>query len=82
MKRDVFLTRQAEADLDAILAWLSGRSPTGAKSWFKALEAAISWLEKHADSCPHSRQKMTGSKKKFASDSSRRSAAVRIACSS
>ena len=52
MKRDVFLMRQAEGDLDGILAWLSGRSPSGAKSWFKALEAAISWLEKHADSCP------------------------------
>jgi plasmid stabilization system protein ParE len=52
MKREIFLSRQAEADLDAIQAWLSGRSPTGARSWFKALEATISWLEKHADSCP------------------------------
>jgi plasmid stabilization system protein ParE len=52
MKREVFLTRQAETDLDAILAWISGRAPSGAKSWFNALEAAISWLEQHADSCP------------------------------
>ena len=52
MKRDVYLTRQAEQDLDSILAWLEGRSPSGAANWFKSFKAAIDWLENHAASCP------------------------------
>jgi plasmid stabilization system protein ParE len=52
MTCNVLVTRQAEADIDAILTWLRGRSPSGAKSWFKALESAIAWLADHAASCP------------------------------
>jgi plasmid stabilization system protein ParE len=52
MKRDVLLTRQAEADLDAILSWLAKRSHRGAKNWLAVLEAAIDWLEDNAASCP------------------------------
>src|SRR5437762_45233 len=52
MKRDVYLTRQAEHDLDSILAWLESRSPSGAVSWVKSLKAAFTWLADHAASCP------------------------------
>jgi plasmid stabilization system protein ParE len=52
MKREVYLTRQAEQDLDSILTWLETRSPTGAANWLKLLEAALNWLEEHAASCP------------------------------
>jgi plasmid stabilization system protein ParE len=52
MKRDIFLTRQAEADQESILTWLGNRSSSGARSWFSALEAAMEWLEDHASSCP------------------------------
>src|SRR4051812_13008845 len=52
MKREVFLTRQAEDDFDSILAWLENRSTSGAAKWYKALKQAIDWLEDHAASCP------------------------------
>jgi plasmid stabilization system protein ParE len=52
MKREIYLTRQAEADLDSILTWLESRSPSGATNWTKSLDAAIDWLESHAESCP------------------------------
>jgi plasmid stabilization system protein ParE len=52
MKRDAFLLRQAEIDIDTILAWLVKLSPAGARSWFRALETAIEWLELHASSSP------------------------------
>lgn len=52
MKREVLILRQAEADLDCILAWIGEKSPAGARNWFRALEAAVAWLAKNADSCP------------------------------
>src|SRR5947207_4866583 len=52
MKREVLLTRQAEADLDSILTWIENRSIAGAKCWLRALEGAFAWLEDHAASCP------------------------------
>ena len=50
MRREVVLMRQAESDIDAILAWLMKHSLTGAKRWFSALEEAIEWLAEHAES--------------------------------
>jgi len=52
MKREVYLTRQAEADLDSILTWLESRSPSGAANWLKALEMTLHWLEERAAICP------------------------------
>src|SRR5262245_22542823 len=52
MKREIYLTRRAEADLDSILTWLESRSPSGAVTWLRSLEAAFDWLEAHAASCP------------------------------
>lgn len=52
MKREIYLTRRAEADLDSVLTWLENRSPTGAANWLKSLEVAFDWLEDHAASCP------------------------------
>ena len=52
MKREINLTRRAEADLDSILTWLESRSPSGAVVWLKSLEATFEWLEENAASCP------------------------------
>jgi len=52
MKREIYLTRRAEADLDSILTWLENRSPSGAASWLRSLEVTFDWLEEYANSCP------------------------------
>jgi plasmid stabilization system protein ParE len=52
MSREIHLTRKAEADLDSILTWLESRSPSGAVTWLKSLEAAFESLEEHAASYP------------------------------
>jgi len=43
--------RQADAEIDSIVAWLTNRSPTGAQSWYRALTEALDWLESNAPSC-------------------------------
>ena len=52
MKFQVLVLRQADADIDSIVTWLMNRSPSGARSWHRALEAAFDWLEVNAASCP------------------------------
>jgi plasmid stabilization system protein ParE len=51
MKLQLVILRQAEADIDSILTWLADRSHTGARSWHRALEASLDWLETNAPSC-------------------------------
>jgi plasmid stabilization system protein ParE len=38
-------TAQAEADIDRIFAWLSGRSPEGARRWYESFCEAAERLE-------------------------------------
>ena len=51
MKLRIVVLRQADADIDSIITWLANRSPSGARSWYHALESALDWLESNAQSC-------------------------------
>ena len=44
-------TAQAEADIDRIFAWLSERSPEGARRWYEAFWDAAERLKKAPLSC-------------------------------
>ena len=48
----VRLTARAERDVDRILAWLAGRSPQGAATWYRRWQDVIDHLGLHAVSCP------------------------------
>lgn len=51
MKFAVEITRRAEEDLDAIVAWMAERSPRGAAAWLDSLEDVIGSLRTTAASC-------------------------------
>lgn len=44
-------TAQAEADIDRIFAWLSNRSPDGARRWYESFWGAAERLKTMPQSC-------------------------------
>ena len=51
MSTEVELSFRAEKDLDAILAWISGRSPQGARMWLARWKEVCRFLSDRPESC-------------------------------
>jgi plasmid stabilization system protein ParE len=48
----VELTKSAEADLEALYLWVTGRAPHQGAAWFNGLEEAMLSLDQHPERCP------------------------------